>query len=132
MTTTQFKHFIIKCTDLNLTIFKAKFIDNLDVISTYSIIIKLCCAEEEVYKMIGRQVGFQLTEKNTELLYNTILSRVDMYSSLYGLEHTIRSIDIMYKVIALDSALTLKNVNKLKLDRKLVKVTETKQNFSFK
>jgi hypothetical protein len=125
-----FKHFILEVDSFTLNDFRNILRDNLNIHSTYSIIIKLCSIEDQVYKMTGRQIGFQLTDMNIDNLYNTILARVDMISELYGIEKTIRAVDIMYKVIKRDVA--IRDINKLKLDKNLVRIKEVRKNFNFK
>lgn len=128
----RFKHFFFELNNLTFELFKEKFVTHLSINTSYSITIKLCSAEEQVYKMIGNQVGFNLTEINIEQLYNTILQRVDMYSELYGIEDTVRSIELIYKVISLDKELALRDIDKIKLDKNLVSIKNTKQLFSFR
>lgn len=128
----MFKHFFINFEDFTLEQLKNKIVENMSVNTSYSIIIKLCSVEEQIFKMVGRQVGFVLTESNIELLYDTVVSRVDMYSELYGIEQNIRSIDFMYKIVTPDNKLSLQNINNIKFDKTLIKIKETKHNFSFR
>lgn len=88
--------------------------------------------EDEIFKMAGRQIGFRLTEANIETLYETIIDRVNLYSELYGIEQTIKIIDLMYKKVETDKKLEIKNINNIKLDKNLLNIKETKDNFSFK
>lgn len=127
-----FSHFLLEYKDLTYELFKEKFISNIKSNYNYSILIRICSAEEQTFKMAGRQVGFLLSEENTQQLYHLILARVEMYSELYNLPTTIRSIDIMYKVVVPEPELALKNINSLKLDRRIVRIKETKGKFNFK
>lgn len=128
----NFKHFFITFEDFTLEQLKAKIAENMSVNTSYSIIIKLCSVQEQVFKMVGRQLGFVLTEANIELLYDIVLTRADMYSELYGIDQDIRTIDFMYKIISPDNKLSLQNINNLKLNKNLIKIKDTKNNFSFR
>src|ERR1700712_4545136 len=132
----RFEYLFLSLSELTLENLKFLIKENLKYNTKYSILIKLSSLEEGIFKMSGRQLGFELTESNSELelenLYTIIMLRLDMISSLYGIDQTIRAVELMYKEVSPLPDLSLKTISKIKLEPKIVNVKETKNNFNFK
>lgn len=62
--TNKFKYLYIALNDFTLENLKTFILDNFKYHSRYSILIKLCSLEEGIYKMTGRQVGFEVSEQD--------------------------------------------------------------------
>lgn len=132
----RFEYLFLSLSELTLDNLKFLLKENLKYNTKYSILIKLNSLEEGIFKMSGRQLGFELTEYNSELelenLYTIIMLRLDMISSLYGIDQTIRAVEIMYKEVSPLPELSLKTISKINLDSKVVNIKDTKSSFNFK
>jgi hypothetical protein len=80
---------------------------------------------------IKSEIQKNLTNENTKKLYLNITYRLNIFVNEYSDEtHEMDIIKIMFIELNPLPKLNIRNINKLKLEKKLVKISETKKNFN--
>lgn len=132
----QYNYIHFSYPDFNLVNFQTKLIKNLKLNSTYSILIKIACDNNLIFKMCGSQIGLVIKDEHDlnkyEKLYSVILDRIESTELKYDFIEVINSIEIMYFCLTPTKELLLKNINSLTIPKQLVNIKKVKQKFNNK
>lgn len=123
--------------DFTVEKFIEEIIKNFKLNTTYTIILKISCNNNELFKMCGPQIG--LTLKNEHdfdfymKLFDLIMFRIDNISQEYSeIIDTIDTFEIMYSTSNLPIDLKIKDISNINIPKNIVSANEAKKDFSYK
>ena len=130
----NFKFIHISFEDFTLENFLKIIMNNFQLNTTYSILLKISSNNNLIFKMCGPQIGL-VVGNNHNLqyysdLYNLILTRIETTVDSYNYIDTVDGLEIMYSVIIPQKDLTLKNISKYSLNHPTINKKETKKKFN--
>ena len=108
--------------------------NNFQLNTTYSILLKISSNNNLIFKMCGPQIGIVINNGHDlqyySKLYNLILIRIETTVDNYSYLDTIEGLEIMYSVIIPQKELTLKNIGKYSLKQQQINQGEVRKNFN--
>jgi hypothetical protein len=130
----KFKYLHFKYTNFNEKSFINSITENFKLNTTYSLLIKISCDNNTIFKMTGVQIGLIIENvHNIEYYkgrYSVILKRIESTFDDYNNIKKIDTIEIVYFIVKTLPELVLKNVSNLRIPNKLVAKEEVKKNFN--
>jgi hypothetical protein len=132
---TSIKYFYLHFSfrDFNLENFKNQLIENFKLNTTYSILVKIACDNNLIFKMCGPQIGLVIKNKHDlsqyDKIYSVISDRIEQTELNYNYIEVINSVEIMYTVLTPQTELLLKNINNLNIPKQLVSIKKVKEKF---
>ena len=130
----NFKFIHISFEDFTLENFLKIIMNNFQLNTTYSILLKISSNNNLIFKMCGPQIGIVINNGHDlqyySKLYNLILIRIETTVDNYSYLDTIEGLEIMYSVIIPQKELTLKNISPFPLTHQMVSQKEVKKNFN--
>lgn len=134
MNKTNFKFKHISYNDFNLEKFIQFLTQNLNLNTTYSLVFKISCDNNSIFKMCGPQIGIAIGNKHDlnfyQDLYELINTRIETTADRYNYIETIEVLEIMYSVIIPQEDLILKNISHYNLNQQLINLNKVNKNFS--
>ena len=130
----NFKFIHISFEDFTLENFLKIIMNNFQLNTTYSILLKISSNNNLIFKMCGPQIGIVINNGHDlqyySKLYNLILIRIETTVDNYSYLDTIEGLEIMYSVIIPQKELTLKNIGKYSLKQQQINQGEVRKNFN--
>lgn len=130
----KFQYFHLSLNDFTTINFINFIVNNFKLNSTYSILIKISCQNNLVFKMCGSQIGIVIKNEHDldyyEKVYSVILIRIESMIATYHYIDTVDAIEIMYTTIIPQEELKLKNIYNLPLNKQLINIKEVRKNFN--
>ena len=130
----KFQYFHFSLNDFTTINFINFIVNNLKLNSTYSILIKISCQNNLVFKMCGSQIGIVIKNEHDldyyEKIYSVILIRIELMIATYNYIDTVDAIEIMYTTIIPQEELKLKNIYNFPLNKQLINIKEVRKNFN--
>ena len=91
--------------------------NNFQLNTTYSILLKISSNNNLTFKMCGPQMGLVILDKHNlehyTKLYELILTRIEFTIDKYEYMQEAEGLELMYSVITPNKELALKNINNL-------------------
>ena len=113
--------------------FRAGIMANFKLNSTYSIILKIGALNDHTFKMCGPQIGVVIQNEHNEDLYQKlheiILIRIQVTTDMYNFMEEVSVLEISYFPVEAPQELTLKNINNISLNKQVVNVKKTKNEY---
>ena len=119
---TKFKNNYLHFTLENFTVnnFIDEIIKNCSFNTTFSLMIKISCDNNQVLKMCGQQIGLVIKNEHDinhyKLVYDVINIRIDSTINMYNDIESVDIIEILLTVIIPQPELTLKNISNINLN----------------
>jgi hypothetical protein len=114
--------------------FKSGIIKNFKLNTTYSILIKISCNDNNIFKMSGSQIGLIIKDKHDLLyydnIYSVIISRIESTLDMYNYIEKVDLLEISYSAIIPQKELELKNIQKVHINKQVTNPREVKLNFN--
>jgi len=108
--------------------------NHLKLNTTYSMLVKFSDGENTIFKMSGRQIGIVVKDNHDinfyAYLYDTCMQRVQSTAQNYDYMNSIGLIEVSLVPINRENEYILKNVNNLKLNKGIINVSKTKNDFN--
>ena len=133
---TKFKNNYLHFTLENFTVnnFIDEIIKNCSFNTTFSLMIKISCDNNQVLKMCGQQIGLVIKNEHDinhyKLVYDVIYIRIDSTINMYNDIESVDIIEILLTVIIPQPELTLKNISNINLNNKLINQNKVKKDFN--
>ena len=130
----NFKFIHISFEDFTLENFLNIIMNNFQLNTTYSILLKISSNNNLIFKMCGPQIGIVINNGHDlqyySKLYNLILIRIETTVDNYSYLDTIEGLEIMYSVIIPQKELTLKNISNYPLNQQMINKSKVKKDFN--
>ena len=111
-------------------------IENFNLNTTYSLLIKLSFEDDSLFFMAGSQIGFVVKDNHNidyyKRIYQIISDRIEDFVLLYDVEGYPDNLNIILKRIKGKPELILKDITSISLDQNIKNKTELRKVFSSK
>ena len=139
MTSVQKKFFYLHFyfNDFTVENFIEEIIKNFKLNTTYTIIFKISCNNNELFKMCGPQIGLTINKEHDLDFYNKLFDVIMIRIETITLEYseiidTIDTLEIMYSISNLPIELKIKDIANINIPKNIVSANKAKKDFSYK